>query len=299
MNLQQLTYFHKIAERKNYTKASQELSVSQSNLSHSMSKLEEELGVPLFVKKGRNIEVTVHGKKFDEHVALILRELELAQSEAQEAANPTKGTIRLAVSHTLHYHFLPNLMRGYKEIPEYRKIQFQILDMEATGIGLAKIEAGEVDLGFGAKIDRPGFQYFEIMHEEYIAIVPEGHPLASKENLTIEEICQEPFVTYNQQCGTRHDLERIFQKNNVHPKVIYEATNEKMIASMVAAGIGVSIMPWIQEVNLYHVVSVPLEHHRLKRSLYMFWRQEEFRLPVVERFRKFVVNTIKNEREQK
>lgn len=86
MNLQQLTYFHKIAERKNYTKASQELSVSQSNLSHSMSKLEEELGVPLFVKKGRNIEVTVHGKKFDEHVALILRELELAQSEAQEAA---------------------------------------------------------------------------------------------------------------------------------------------------------------------------------------------------------------------
>ena len=72
-----------------------------------------------------------------------------------------------------------------------------------------------------------------------------------------------------------------------------------MIASMVAAGIGVSIMPWIQEVNVYHVVSVPLEHHRLKRSLYMFWRQEKFRLPVVERFRKFVVNTIKNEREQK
>ena len=66
MNLQQLTYFHKIAERKNYTKASQELSVSQSNLSHSMSKLEEELGVPLFVKNGRNIEVTVHGKKFDQ-----------------------------------------------------------------------------------------------------------------------------------------------------------------------------------------------------------------------------------------
>ena len=55
MNLQQLTYFHKIAERKNYTKASQELSVSQSNLSHSMSKLEEELGVPLFVKMGETL----------------------------------------------------------------------------------------------------------------------------------------------------------------------------------------------------------------------------------------------------
>lgn len=299
MNLQQLTYFHKIAERKNYTKASQELSVSQSNLSHSMSKLEEELGVPLFVKKGRNIEVTVHGKKFDEHVALILRELELAQSEAQEAADPTKGTIRLAVSHTLHYHFLPNLLRGYKEIPEYRKIQFQILDMEATGIGLAKIEAGEVDLGFGAKVDRPGFQYFEVMSEELMAVVPVSHPLAQKENITLEELCREPLVTYNSRCGTRYDLENFFREYGVRPRQIIEAQNEKMIASMVAAGIGVSIMPWIQEVNVYHVVSVPLEHHRLKRLLYMFWRQAEFRLPVVEQFRKFVVNTIKNEREQK
>lgn len=243
--------------------------------------------------------MTVHGKKFDEHVALILRELELAQSEAQEAADPTKGTIRLAVSHTLHYHFLPNLMRRYKEIPEYRKIQFQILDMEATGIGLAKIEAGEVDLGFGAKIDRPGFQYFDVMSEELMAVVPVSHPLAQKENITLEELCREPLVTYNSQCGTRCDLENFFREYGVRPRQIIEAQNEKMIASMVTAGIGVSIMPWIQEVNVYHVVSVPLEHHRLKRSLYMFWRQEEFRLPVVEQFRKFVVNTIKNEREQK
>lgn len=299
MNLQQLIYFHKIAELKNYTKASQELSVSQSNLSHSMAKLEEELKVPLFVKSGRNIEVTVYGKKFDEHVSVILRELELAESEAQEAADPGQGTIRLAVSHTLHYYFLPNLMRAYKEMPEHQKVQFQVLDMEATGIGISKIEAGEIDLGFGAKLDKPGFCYFEVMCEELVAVVPSSHPLAQKENVTLEELCQETLITYNTQCGTRHDLEQIFRAHGVWPQQMVEAQNEKMIASMVSAGIGVSIMPWIREVSMYQVVSIPLERHSLKRSLFMFWSEEGFRLPVVENFRKFVMNTIRQEKKKR
>ena len=81
MNLQQLRYFHKIAALKNYTKASEELFVAQSSLSHSMAKLEHELGVPLFIKQGRNIVVTSYGENFDKHVAIILRELELAKNE--------------------------------------------------------------------------------------------------------------------------------------------------------------------------------------------------------------------------
>ena len=81
MNLQQLRYFHKIAALKNYTKASEELFVAQSSLSHSMAKLEHELGVPLFIKQGRNIVVTSYGENFDKHVAIILRELELAKTK--------------------------------------------------------------------------------------------------------------------------------------------------------------------------------------------------------------------------
>ena len=87
MNLQQLRYFHKIAALKNYTKASEELFVAQSSLSHSMAKLEHELGVPLFIKQGRNIVVTSYGENFDKHVAIILRELELAKNEIQQASN--------------------------------------------------------------------------------------------------------------------------------------------------------------------------------------------------------------------
>ena len=156
MNLQQLRYFHKIAALKNYTKASEELFVAQSSLSHSMAKLEHELGVPLFIKQGRNIVVTSYGENFDKHVAIILRELELAKNEIQQASNKSQGTVRLTVSHTLHHHFLPSLMKQYKSIPEFEKVQFQVSDLESTASGIAQIAAREVDLGFGANAFRSG-----------------------------------------------------------------------------------------------------------------------------------------------
>lgn len=294
MNLQQLRYFHKIAALKNYTKASEELFVAQSSLSHSMAKLEHELGVPLFIKQGRNIVVTSYGENFDKHVAIILRELELAKNEIQQASNKSQGTVRLTVSHTLHHHFLPSLMKQYKSIPEFEKVQFQVSDLESTESGIAQMAAREVDLGFGAKVEQAGCCYFEVMSEELVAVVPINHPFAQKENITMQELCQEPLITYNHKCGTRYDLEHFFHKYGVSPQQIFEAQNEKMIASMVSAGIGVGIIPPIQEIGMYQVAVVPLENHNMKRSLYMFWLEENFRPPVVESFRKFVIRTIQN-----
>ena len=296
MNLQQLYYFHKIAELKNYTKASQELAISQSNLSHSMANLEEELGVPLFMKRGRNIDVTPYGKRFDIHVSAILKELELAQNEIKDSLDPSCGQVRIAVAHTLSHNFVPNMIRYYKQIPGNQNVDFCFMDMEATANGIDQMDKEEVDLCFGARIDKPGYSYFEVMHEELVAVVPENHPMAKRDNVTLEEVCREPFVTYNYKCGTRHELEKIFRKYDVWPRQISDAKNEKIITSMVASGMGVSIMPRIAEINIYPVVPIPLENHQLRRSLYMFWKDDQFRPPVVEQFRKFIIDTLKIEK---
>ena len=225
-------------------------------------------------------------------MAVILQELELAQNEIQEVSDKFQGVIRLTVSHTLHHSFLPSLMKKYKSNPEYQNVQFQVSDLESTASGIAQMEAREVDLGFGAKLEQPGCCYFEVMSEELVAVVPKNHPLAQRENVTLEEMCREPLITYNNKCGTRYDLEQFFLQYGVHPSRSLEAQNEKMIASMVAAGIGVGIMPPIQEIGMYQVTAVPLERHNMKRSLYMFWLEGKFRLPAVESFRKFVIDTI-------
>ena len=88
-------------------------------------------------------------------------------------------------------------MKKYKSNPEYQNVQFQVSDLESTASGIAQMEAREVDLGFGAKLEQPGCCYFEVMSEELVAVVPKNHPLAQRENVTLEEMCREPLITYN------------------------------------------------------------------------------------------------------
>ena len=112
MNLQQLYYFQAISRLKNYTKAAEQLLVAQSSLSHSIGDLERELGVPLFFKVGRNIDITEYGKQFLIHVDRITAELELANQELKNMLNPNMGKIRIALAYTVSNRFIPNMIQG-------------------------------------------------------------------------------------------------------------------------------------------------------------------------------------------
>lgn len=120
MNLQQLYYFQAISRLKNYTKAAEQLLVAQSSLSHSIGDLERELGVPLFFKVGRNIDITEYGKQFLIHVDRITAELELANQELKNMLNPNMGKIRIALAYTVSNRFIPNMIKGFYENEDNR-----------------------------------------------------------------------------------------------------------------------------------------------------------------------------------
>lgn len=238
MTLQQLIYFNAIARLKSYTQAANELFVSQPNLSHAISKLEEELGTPLFIKKGRSIELSPAAEIFQIHVISIMKEIELAKSNISRYLNANKDEIRVTVSHTLEHSFIPPLIREFHGLPENQNISISFLPMESTTTAMEQLEAGEVDLGFGAKIPRNDYEFFEVIKEALVALVPNIHPWASRSNITLAELCTEPFVTYDRRCGSRRDLDRLFQSHNLKPSTIIEANNERMITGIVAAGMG-------------------------------------------------------------
>ena len=125
MNLQQMYYFQAISRLKNYTKAAEQLLVAQSSLSHSIGDLERELGVPLFFKVGRNIDITEYGKQFLIHVDRITAELELANQELKNMLNPNMGKIRIALAYTVSNRFIPNMIKGFYENEDNRAIQFE------------------------------------------------------------------------------------------------------------------------------------------------------------------------------
>lgn len=292
MTLQQLIYFNAIARLKSYTQAANELFVSQPNLSHAISKLEEELGTPLFIKKGRSIELSPAAEIFQIHVISIMKEIELAKSNISRYLNANKDEIRVTVSHTLEHSFIPPLIREFHGLPENQNISISFLPMESTTTAMEQLEAGEVDLGFGAKIPRNDYEFFEVIKEALVALVPNIHPWASRSNITLAELCTEPFVTYDRRCGSRRDLYRLFQSHNLKPSTIIEANNERMITGIVAAGMGVSIVPLISEIKLFPVSPVCLEDHSIYRTLYMFWKKDIPLSPAAERFKTYIIRKM-------
>lgn len=291
MNLQQLYYFKTIARLKNYTKASDELHVAQSSLSHSIHDMEEELGVPLFFKAGRVIDITEYGKRYLVHVDRIIEELEAADQEMKNMLNPNMGKVRLAISHTVSNRFVPNMIKGFYENEANRAVQFEFSEKTASKI-VEAFSRRAIDLGFGAKLPTDTLEYFHIFDEEMVAVVSSRHPLARRGSVKLQDIAEEPLIAYSPSTGTRHWVDDLFHRFGLTPNIVHEVESEKVMASEVASGLGVAVMPRISELFIYDVAALTLENSELHRPMYMSWPKEEMLRPVVKNFRDYIIAQV-------
>lgn len=291
MNLQQLYYFQAICRFKNYTRASEQLLVAQSSLSHSIGDLERELGVPLFFKVGRNIDITEYGKAFLRHVDRVIEELELANQELKHMQNPNMGKIRIALAYTVSNRFVPNMIKGFYENEVNRAVQFEFTEKQAANI-ITAFSNRTIDLGFGAWMECDQLEYFHIFDEEIVAVVSSHHPLALRSSVRLQDLVQEPIVSYTYNCGTRYWMDEVFRRFQITPNIIQEVDTEKVMASAVASGLGIALMPRITELSTYDVVPLTLENSQLHRPMYMCWPKGEQMRPVVRNFRDYIIQKV-------
>lgn len=288
MNLQQLRYFQAIAQLESYTKASRKLLIAQPSLSHSIADLEAELNAPLFYKIGRGIRITEYGERFLIHVNKILSELDLATSEIHSMLNSNSGKIRMAVGYTLQSHFIPDMINRFHQNPENHLVQFEFIDQHAAMMENA-FHQKVIDLGFGARIPSDKIEFYHLFDEELIAIVPNNHPLAVAESVTLPSLLKEPLISYTRNCGTRYCLDELFERFHLTPHILQEAENEKMIAAAVSSGLGVGIIPRVPELQVLNVTPLVLESSALSRPLYLSWPKNESLPPFVRNFRDYVI----------
>ena len=292
VNLQQIYYFQTIYQLRNYTRASEQLHIMQSSLSHSISDLEKELGVPLFYKQGRNIVPSEYADRLLPHMENIIQELAEAQEEIREQLDPTSGFIRIGMSHTLGIEFMPNMIRNFCAQPGNENIRFELKEMTAKYVNDALCER-KIDLGFGAKIENRLLEFYCIGSDEITLIVPKNHPFAERRTVTLEELDGEPLITFYYTCGTRYYIDELLHTHKVRPGSILEADTERMMAGLVAAGRGVAIIPVLPDLTMYDVVRINFEKDVPPRPMYMEWIQDSFMRPTVRKFRNFVMNEVK------
>ncbi|WP_373482166.1 LysR family transcriptional regulator [Acetobacterium sp.] len=231
MNLNQLYYFKKLAELEHYTQASKELFITQPSLSGAISSLEEELGITLFQRHGRNIKLSKYGKEFYQYVCLSLIELEKGIEKAKERSDSYGGVIDLGCIPTLAGDFLPKSINGFlKSIDS--KTQFNVF--HGMTLELIKgIESEKYDVGFCSYVEnKPKLDFHPIMAQELILLVNNNHPLAEKSSICLKELSGYKLITYRQCLPIGKTIRKYLKANQL--KALYAYDDEISIGGIVS-----------------------------------------------------------------
>ncbi|SET00854.1 LysR family transcriptional regulator [Paenibacillus sp. NFR01] len=295
MELRQLQYFLKVAQKEHVTKAAEELHVAQSAVSRQIHQLEEELGVELFMQKGRNLQLTPVGQLFRKRVESVLRDLERSVMEIHEFLDPERGEIRIGFPHSLGTHLIPTIVAEFRR--HYPNVKF--LFKQGTYSSLIKdVLSGEVDLAFISPFpENDGNVAGDIvMTEELFAILPQSHPLAGEEVIRLEQLADEKFVLFSQGYSLRPIVWQACLQAGFKPQIAFEGGETDTIRGLVAAGMGVSLLP---ETALYP--TSPMQPAKVKviepvvtRTVGIIHRSDG-KLPLVARsFRMFLLTYFKD-----
>jgi DNA-binding transcriptional LysR family regulator len=263
-DFRQLRYFIAVAEELSFTRAAQRLHLSQPPLSQQIQALEHDLGIRLLDRDKRNVTLTEPGKLFLEHARQILAMADDARIQVAEAAAGYSGHLRLAYTVSVSFHpALPQiLIRMGQNAPNVRIwLSEMYTDPQFAAIRLGQIDVGLVRDVPGHEDDARALRVDVIDREPLLLALPSGHRLADREQLELAEVAGEPFVIQPRElAATLYDrLVQLAAKAGFHPVVRQQAQQLNGLLALVAAGIGMALVPAsMRVVQLAGVSYVPL-----------------------------------------
>lgn len=288
MNLNQLHYFSRLAETQHYTKAAEELDISQPSLSHAISSLEKELGTRLFEKQGRNVVLTKYGAIFQEYVDESLKVLETGVKKVRSLTGQTEGLVELAYIYTLGSEFVPRIVSDFIRTHEELKVRFHFTVGNTSEV-IQGIKEERFDIGFCSMAEREsGIQFTPVGMENLVVVVPKGHPLSYEKAVDLEQAAAYSQIFYTSNSGLRPVVDRMFEQVKVRPQIAYEIEEDGSMAGLVAQNFGIAVMPEIPVLKQLEVDVVPLRNQHQKRYVYMACGKDKYQPPLVSKFADYV-----------
>ncbi|MFI2643828.1 LysR family transcriptional regulator [Streptomyces sp. NPDC018610] len=243
MDLQQMRYVVAVAETRNFTRAAERCSVVQSSLSHRIAGLERELGVRLFARSSRRVELTGAGAAFLAGARECLAAADRAAADAAAAAGVVRGRLAVGVIVTTAAVDVPELLQRYRaRHPDVRVVLRSGRSDELA----AAIREGDLDIAFlGLPQDQPpsGVETLVLDHDEHVLVVPAGHRLAGAARVTLRQIAGETFVDFAGGTPARAQSDQAFAAAGLTRDVAYEAAIIELMTGLISRGLGVGLLP--------------------------------------------------------
>lgn len=276
MELRQLLAFKVVAKQGSFTAAANHLHLTQSAVSQQIKALEDECGVLLFERSSRLVRLTAAGQVLLTHTERILAQVENARVEMAEMAGGTKGRCRLASLPSIAAYLLPQAIACFQQ--RYPGVELQLMESVQAQL-LAWVQQGTVDFSImGLPVGDPQLQHISLLHDEFVLIVPREHPLARRRAVRLAELVVEHFILYPKGAGGRELILEACGRAGFEPRLGLESDDRETILGLVAAGVGVTLMPRLiaQHTRVDGPVIIDLLEPRLLREVGIVWHPQRY-----------------------
>lgn len=289
MNLHHLHYFITLAHMEHFIQAASALNITQPALTYAINNLEEELGVALFEKKGRNVTLTRHGRQLLEEIEPAVEQLDHS-FERMKLIGQGMEQLHIGFLPVLGVQYIPYLVSGFGKTEAGERVTFRY--HSGLTLDLMQMLKGKTcDLVFSSyEAEHPELVFVPVVSQDLVVIVPKDHPLAGKDEIDLRETEPYPQIFFHRRAGLHAIVSQLFQKIHVTPRVVMEAEEDQVIAGFVAAGFGIAVVPEMSVLDHLPVKRLRIIRPDWQRNFYLVYPRDGVRTPALQAFLVYVQN---------
>ncbi|ARP81561.1 LysR family transcriptional regulator [Bordetella genomosp. 8] len=290
-DLADLRAFVAASDHGSFRAAAEVLCISQSALSRRIEKLETALGLRLFERTTRRLELTTAGRGFVHKARHVLNELESALLGTRDLADRMSGEVTIACVPSAVAFFLPRVIKAYHD--EYPRIRLRVRDETSAEI-LTTVARSEADFGLTyIGTQEPDVEFEPLIEDPFVLACSREHPLARKRRVRWAELAAHDYVTVAQGSGNRMLIDQALANTAALPRWFCEVQHVPALVSLVEAGVGVGVVPKLGMPQLGHatLVSVPLVEPSISRTLGLIRRRGRALSAAAQRLYDFIVQS--------
>ncbi|WP_187773769.1 LysR family transcriptional regulator [Oceanobacillus polygoni] len=286
MEMKHLQYFIEVARAGSFTRAADQLYMTQPAISRIIKSLEDELEASLFIRSRKKLSLTDAGKILYEHAQVMEKQFQALQTELESLSVLKKGHIRIGLPSIIDSVFFSKLIASFHN--EYPDITFQLIEDGSKRIE-EKVMNDHLDFGVVFLPTRYNiFDCYSLGEEDLKLIVPANHELVNRQEVTIAELKDEDFIMFNKDFALHDRIYSACRKSGFEPRIISETSQMDFIEEMVASDLGITLLPESTIKGLTRdVKEVKVSHPTIKWHLAMIWKKDQVLTPVKLEFIRF------------
>lgn len=251
MSIPKYEVFLRSVQLGSFTRAAEELNLTQSGVSHTVAALEKELGLSLLIRSKGGVTLTADGLALLPHVQAVCEEEKRLQERAQELRGLDAGTIRIASFNSVAVKWLPKILKEFRDL--HPGVEFQLVMSSDDRQTEHMVMNGQADCGFFCLPADSGVDWVTLYKDRWKVIVSGDHPLAGRKVFPPAALERETFIRPEE--GSDYEVAEILERLEVRPAQTYTVQGDETILAMVAAGLGVGIMPALMLQECSHPVA--------------------------------------------